>query len=91
MSGVTLASRALEGAPKAGLEQIVAWLRQINPDAVSIEDSTDLFESGLVTSIQFVELVLLVEELCGHEVVVDDDAVDRFRTLRAISENYLIS
>lgn len=89
MSGVKLAPRALEATqPCARREQIVAWLREINPDVTTIEDSTDLFENELVTSIQFVELVLLVEELCGQEIVVDDSAVDRFRTLRAISENY---
>ena len=88
MSGVKLAQRAFETSPNAREEQIVAWLREINPDATAIEENTDLFESGLVTSIQFVELVLLVEELCGQEIVVDDSAVDRFRTLRAISDNY---
>lgn len=83
------ATRAPATSPAPRLEQVVAWLREINPDAPAIEDGTDLFESGLVTSIQFVELVLLVEELRGDEIVVDDTAIERFRSLRAIAENYL--
>ena len=89
MSGANLAPNALEATPSsAHREQIVAWLRETNPDATTIDNTTDLFESGLVTSIQFVELVLLVEELSGQEIAVDDNAVERFRTLQAISDNY---
>ena len=89
MSGANVAPKALEATPSsAQRDQIVAWLRETNPDATTIDETTDLFESGLVTSIQFVELVLLVEELSGQEIAVDDNAVERFRTLQAISENY---
>ena len=89
MSGANLAPKALEATPpSAQCDQIVAWLRETNPDATTIDNTTDLFESGLVTSIQFVELVLLVEELSGQEIAVDDNAVERFRTLQAISDNY---
>ena len=89
MSGANLAPKAQEATRSSPhRDQIVAWLRETNPDATTIDDTTDLFESGLVTSIQFVELVLLVEELSGQEIAVDDNAVDRFRTLQAISENY---
>ena len=89
MSGANLAPKAQEATrSSAHREQIVAWLRETNPDATTIDNTTDLFESGLVTSIQFVELVLLVEELSGQEIAVDDNAVERFRTLQAISDNY---
>ncbi|MGF1608806.1 MAG: phosphopantetheine-binding protein [Kiloniellales bacterium] len=84
---MTVTTQDATGEPK--LSAIRSWLLEANPEAGSIELDTDLFASGLLTSIQFVELVLLVEELTEREVAVDDNAVDKFRTLRAIASNYL--
>lgn len=78
-----------EAAGESKLAAVRTWLLEANPEASDIDLDADLFESGLITSIQFVELVLLIEELTGREIAVDDGAVDRFRTLRAITDNYL--
>ena len=70
------------------LVQLSQWITEGTPGA-DFDLDTDLFERDLVTSLRFVELVLLVEELCGSEIIVDDDNVNDFRTLRSISDTYL--
>jgi acyl carrier protein len=83
------AAESAEATHDSKLETIRNWLLEVNPEAKNIDLDTDLFEGGLLSSIQLVELVLLVEELSGHEVTADDNAADRFRTLRAITSSYL--
>ena len=84
---MAVATQDVTSEPK--LTAIRSWLQDVNPEAGSIDLDTDLFETGLLTSIQFVELVLLVEELTERDVAVDDNAVDKFRTLRNIAKNFL--
>ncbi len=49
---------------------------------------TDLIEQRIVTSLQFVELVLLVEELRGREITEAERDLEHFRTLQGIVEHY---
>lgn len=51
-------------------------------------DGDDLIEGGLVDSLQFVDFVLLVSELSGREIPLDDIDIERFRTLDAIRAAY---
>ncbi len=76
----------MEGDPK--IQAVHRWIEDSTPGA-SFDLDTDLFESELVTSLRFVELVLLLEELSGSEILVDQQNVDDFRTLRSISDKFL--
>lgn len=46
---------------------------------------TDLLEGGLLNSVTFVELVMLLEERFGVTVPIDDIEVDQFRTIGQIA------
>ena len=46
---------------------------------------TDLFETGVLDSLAFVELVLLLEREFGVRTTVDDLDVDHFRTITHIA------
>ncbi len=46
---------------------------------------TDLLEGGLLNSVTFVELVMLLEERFGVTVPIDDIEVEQFRTIRQIA------
>jgi D-alanine--poly(phosphoribitol) ligase subunit 2 len=46
---------------------------------------TDFIESGMVDSLQFVELLLQLEQRFGCRIDIDDIELDDFRTLNSIA------
>jgi D-alanine--poly(phosphoribitol) ligase subunit 2 len=57
-------------------------------DALNIEvpsEDTDLFESGLLDSLTFVELLVQVEEQMGVTVTLENLEPDNFRSIRRIA------
>lgn len=73
----------------AALEPVVDWLRANNADVDTIPPDLDLIDNRLIDSLGFMEFVLLLEDLMGREVVLEELSVDQFRTLDAIFENFL--
>ena len=58
--------------------------------AVPSED-TDLFETGLLDSLTFVELLVRVEEQMGVTVTLENLEPDNFRSIRRIASFVLAS
>lgn len=75
----------------AGLDTLRDWLLEKNPDLDAIDDDLDLFESKLIDSINFVEFILIIEELIDREIPVSNDLVAKTSTLRLVHEHYLSS
>ncbi|AEH09964.1 MULTISPECIES: acyl carrier protein [Protofrankia] len=71
------------------LKPIVDWLRERNPELDEIPTDLDLIENRLVDSLGFMEFILLLEDVVGHELPVAELSVDQFRTLDTIEENFL--
>ncbi|MET9296281.1 acyl carrier protein [Streptomyces sp. NPDC003077] len=71
------------------LKPVTDWLRARNPDVEAIPPDLDLIENRLVDSLGFMEFILLLEDLVGRELPLEELDVDRFRTLEAISANFL--
>jgi methoxymalonate biosynthesis acyl carrier protein len=66
-------------------EQIAAlFSRTLNLDVPSIE--TDLFETGVLDSLAFVDLVLALERHFGVTTSLDDLETDNFRSIVRIAE-----
>ncbi len=74
-----------------GIDILRDWLLEKNPDLDEIADDLDLFESKLIDSINFVEFILIIEELIDQEIPASSDLVAKTSTLRLVSENYLCS
>ncbi|MBL8300687.1 MAG: hypothetical protein JNN30_20295 [Rhodanobacteraceae bacterium] len=72
-----------------GMDTLRQWLLQRHPHLSSIDDSLDLFENKLIDSINFVEYILIIEELIGREIPFANDLVARTATLRRVWENFL--
>jgi len=70
------------------LDEVRAWLRSKHPGQ-AIGDHEDLIESRLIDSLQFLELVYLLQSLSGRPIDMDSLTVDLFRTLAAIEQNFL--
>lgn len=63
--------------------------RQEQPTA--FDDADDLIENGLVDSLQFVEFVMLIAELSGKEIALDDLDIEQFRTIHSIRRAFFSS
>ncbi|MEU9619624.1 MULTISPECIES: acyl carrier protein [unclassified Streptomyces] len=72
------------------LKPVTDWLRARNPEAGEIPADLDLIENRLVDSLGFMEFILMLEDLVGRELPLEELDVDRFRSLRAIHDNFLV-
>ncbi|GHE14736.1 acyl carrier protein [Streptomyces alanosinicus] len=72
-------------------QDVRSWILQRNPELAEDElnPETDIIESRIVDSLQFVELVLFIEELRGEMMQSMDVDLDSFRTLKDIEQNFL--
>jgi acyl carrier protein len=66
-----------------------SWILERNPDLTDLDPDTDIIQTRIVNSLQFVELVLYVEELRGVMLQSDEVDFDAFRTLKSIEKNFL--
>ncbi|WP_445396198.1 acyl carrier protein [Streptomyces sp. LE64] len=60
------------------------WLGDLHEEPLDIQDDTDLIQSGTVTSLQFVQMVIEIERLHGQKLEPDVINIESMRTLTAI-------
>jgi len=66
-------------------ERLIALFRdKLNVDIPN--PTTDLFDTGLLDSVMFVELLLLLEQQFGVTVSLDDLEIDNFRSVTRIAD-----
>jgi acyl carrier protein len=70
------------------VKTIIDWLAERAPDA-EIDEDTVLAEGVIVDSFEFVELLVLVEELRGEPIDAEDMQLENFRSLRVIIDTFL--
>ncbi|MFI9617003.1 phosphopantetheine-binding protein [Streptomyces sp. NPDC052023] len=72
-------------------QDVRSWILQRNPGLSEddVRPETDIIESRIVDSLQFVELVLHIEELRGEMMEFTEVDLDSFRTLNDIEKNFL--
>ncbi|MFE3991403.1 acyl carrier protein [Streptomyces goshikiensis] len=68
---------------------VVDWLLERNPTVEEIPEDLDLIENRLIDSLGFMEFVLLLEDLIGRELQLNQIDVDQFRTLRSLTHHFL--
>ena len=73
----------------ASWTDVRSWILERNPDLPDLDQDTDIIETRIVNSLQFVELVLYVEELRGTMLQSNEVDLDSFRTLKTIERNFL--
>ncbi|BBB67737.1 hypothetical protein UNDYM_3484 [Undibacterium sp. YM2] len=71
------------------INEVKQWLLSKKKYLSDIPFDLDLIENDVVDSLSFVEYVLLIEEISGREVVVDDTVLDKVRTLDRVQLNYM--
>ncbi|MFJ1898771.1 MULTISPECIES: acyl carrier protein [unclassified Streptomyces] len=71
------------------IKPVVDWLLERNPGREEIPEDLDLIENRLIDSLGFMEFLLLLEDLIGRELQLNQIDVDQFRTLRSINQHFL--
>ncbi|MFD0342162.1 acyl carrier protein [Streptomyces sp. NPDC127117] len=71
------------------IKPVVDWLRERNPAIEEIPEDLDLIENRLIDSLAFMEFILLLEDLIGRELHLDEIDVNQFRTLRSLTDHFL--
>ncbi|WP_433498706.1 hypothetical protein ACQP1K_28165 [Sphaerimonospora sp. CA-214678] len=66
------------------IEALREWITGLHDEPVEIDDDTDLIESVLVTSLQFVSMVIEIERLHGSRIEPGVIRIDSMRSLKAI-------
>lgn len=70
------------------LKQIEQWILRRRPERESVPADVDLIENRIIDSLTFAEFVLLIEEVSGSAIDMDNIDIDDFRTLNAIGERF---
>lgn len=71
------------------LTQIRTWLGAKKPENANVGLDVDLIENRLIDSLDFMDLIFLLEEVTEREVPMSEVSVDKLRTLRSIQEHFL--
>ncbi|MBB4402950.1 MULTISPECIES: phosphopantetheine-binding protein [Rhizobium/Agrobacterium group] len=75
---------------KEQTQLIIDWIKTLNDGMRNVDLGEDLFESGLVSSLKFMQLVLLIERVTGQEVDMDSVELEQFSSVNAIVDNFLL-
>ncbi|GKS11050.1 acyl carrier protein [Paenibacillus chitinolyticus] len=73
----------------SNLDKVRQWILDKNQDVDQIDLDLDLIENRVIDSLQFIDFILLLEELSGKEISMTNFSVNQVQTLRAINENFL--
>lgn len=74
------------------LESALARVREYfreNYSDVELSDDYDLVANDLLTSLQMMGLVVLLEKLRGKPIALEDIDIEKLRTISLIKQNYL--
>jgi acyl carrier protein len=72
-----------------GIETLRAWLLEKHPDLDTIDDELDLFEHKIIDSLNFVEYILIIEELIDREIPVTPDLMPKTASLAQVRQHFL--
>ena len=70
------------------MDRVRRFIAEKNLGGTDFSDCDDLIENGLIDSLRFVEFVLLIAELSGRTIELDNVNIDEFRTIDAIHAAY---
>jgi acyl carrier protein len=72
------------------MQILIDWILRKNPElGPEFGLHEDLIEGRLIDSVDFLEFVLLLEEVSGRHVDLAEFSIDDFRTLAIIQKRFL--
>ena len=71
---------------EAFIDELTAWLNVLlASQGVTVNDTTRLFDEGLITSIRILEVIAWVERAIGRRITDRDIRMDNFASVRRIA------
>lgn len=71
------------------VELLRRWLQEASSETGEIADDTDIIDSRVLSSLQFVEFVLYIEQVRGTSIDFEQLDIESVRTLKNIEHHYL--
>lgn len=75
---------------KEEIAELLEWLQERNKSGKDITLTTDLIEEKVIDSLTFVEYVMMIEEVTGQTVVVDDSILTKVNTLAKVEQTFFV-
>lgn len=78
-------------ATATGWHEVAQWILDQRDDAAEpgrLDSDLDLFEAGVLTSLQVIELLVVIERAGGQKIDRMEIHPDNFRTLRSIQRKF---
>lgn len=66
------------------IARLRAFVLDAQEEPRAFADADDLIENGLIDSLRFVDFVLLIAELSGRDIQLDEIDIEAFRSLETI-------
>ncbi len=83
MTSLSVDNREIQECEAAVNKIAKVFTEELNLEVPSTE--SDLFETGLLDSLKFVELLVKLEEVFGTLIAIEDLEIDNFRSIRKIA------
>ena len=64
------------------------WILENSPGVQAVGDDDELIDSRVLNSFAFLQFIYYIEEVFGQEVVLDESAMQNFRSLSAICRHF---
>lgn len=71
------------------MTDILEFIRARKPEVGAIDEDADLIDERIVDSLDFAELLFVIEESTGEPIDLSTVDVEAFRTLRSIRHAFL--
>ena len=71
--------------------ELVEWLNDKKKMIQAIPETLDLIDNDILNSLLFAEYIMMIEDLSGVEIEVNDDLLEQVRTLALVKSNYFVS
>ncbi|VUD46765.1 hypothetical protein TDB9533_00890 [Thalassocella blandensis] len=81
-------SETLDLVEETSFDTLCSWLKMKAKRDEDIPLDLNLIENKLVDSIVFVEFMMMLEELAGIQLEVNEDLLKKVYSLQAIKENF---
>lgn len=72
----------------SSFDRLVHWLENKQESVPQIDIDLDLIENRVVDSLELMDFILMIEQLSGREIDIEETQLDTFRTLRSIRSTF---
>lgn len=73
------------------ISQITEYIKSQNePIQIEIDEDTNLIEAGLIDSLKIMHLIVIIENLRGSPINLEDISLERLSSIKSIKENFFL-